>query len=94
MILESVIHEWQTFRRALRTADRQAFDAMMNRARRHAGAASNAARLNPTEALFMAILVEHERVLMELEKLQKIQRDRSVKETELNDSSEAVSTPE
>jgi hypothetical protein len=100
MILESVIHEWQTFRRGLRTADRQAFDKMMTRARRHAGAASNAARLNPTEALFMAILVEHERVLQELEELKelkelkKIQKNGSDTDLKSNDSSEPISTPE
>jgi hypothetical protein len=103
MILESVIHEWQAFRRGLRSADRQAFDKMMTRARRHAGAASNAARLNPTEALFMAILVEHERVLQELEKMQKLQKlqkeqviqnNSIIKDPELDNSSETISTPE
>ncbi len=66
MILEHVIHDWHAFRRALRSGDRMAFDAMMLRARQHAAAASNAARLNPTEALFMAILVEHEKELSHL----------------------------
>jgi hypothetical protein len=66
MILEHVIHDWHAFRRALRSGDRSAFDAMMLRARQHASAASNAARLNPTEALFMAILVEHEKELSHL----------------------------
>jgi hypothetical protein len=66
MILEHVISDWRTFRRALNLRDRAAFDAMMYRARLHAAAASNAARLNPTEALMMAILLEHEN---ELEKL-------------------------
>jgi hypothetical protein len=66
MVLEHVIHDWHAFRRALRSHDRAAFDAMMLRARQHASAASNAARLNPSEALFMAILVEHERELEQL----------------------------
>jgi hypothetical protein len=36
---------------------------MMKKARMHASAASNAARSNPTEAMVMAILVEHEKEL-------------------------------
>ena len=66
MMLEHVISDWRTFRRALSMRDRTAFDTMMYRARLHAAAASNAARLNPTEALLMAILLEHEN---ELEKV-------------------------
>jgi hypothetical protein len=68
MILEHVISDWGTFRRALSLHDRAVFDAMMYRARLHAAASSNAARLNPTEALFMAILLEHEKELQELKK--------------------------
>ncbi len=66
MVLEHVIGDWHAFRRALRTQDRDAFDALMHRARLHAAAASNASRLNPAEALFMAILVEHEKELSQL----------------------------
>ncbi len=66
MILEHVINDWRAFRRALHLHDRATFDTMMNRAREHAAAASNAARLNPLEALFMAILLEHEKELVRL----------------------------
>ncbi len=66
MVLEHVIGDWRAFRRALRIHDKAAFDAMMNRARLHAAAASNAARLNPLEALVMAILLEHEKELAQL----------------------------
>ena len=61
-----MIGDWHAFRRALRTQDRDAFDALMHRARLHAAAASNASRLNPSEALFMAILVEHEKEINRL----------------------------
>ncbi len=79
MILESVIHEWFAFRRGLRVSERYAFDRLMTRARQHAGAASNAARLNPTEALFMAILLEHEK---ELEQLRTREKESSPSEKE------------
>ena len=78
MVLEHVIRDWNAFRKALRSHDRAAFDAMMLRARRHAAAASNAARLNPTEALFMAILVEHEKALAQLKSGQ--ETDENVRE--------------
>jgi hypothetical protein len=68
MILEHVIGDWRTFRRALHIHDRTAYDNMMTHGRQHAAAASNAARLNPTEALFMAILLEHEKELVALKR--------------------------
>ena len=68
MVLESEIDEWLSFRRALRRHDKIAFDTMMIEARRHASACSNAVRLNPTEALLMAIVLEHEKELAELRK--------------------------
>ena len=77
MMLEHVINDWRAFRRGLRAHDRAAFDTMMNRARQHAAAASNAARLNPTEALLMAILVEHEK---ELERLKGRGKSKTAKE--------------
>jgi hypothetical protein len=66
-VLEFTISEWREFRKALRAKDREAFDALMKKARSHASAASNAARSNPTEAMIMAILVEHEKALEELD---------------------------
>lgn len=63
MILEHVINDWRAFRKALQLHDRAAYDAMMMHARGHAAAASNAARLNPTEPMLMAILLEHEKEL-------------------------------
>ncbi|UCH89527.1 MAG: hypothetical protein JSV49_02455 [Thermoplasmata archaeon] len=68
MVLEDVIDDWAKFRRALRARDRVAFDTMMTKARQHASACGNAVRLNPTEALLMAVILEHERELSELRK--------------------------
>ena len=61
MLLEEEIHTWKSFRKALRKEDREAFDRLMDKVRRHASASSNAARLNPFESLVMAALVELER---------------------------------
>jgi hypothetical protein len=87
MILEHVIHDWHPFRRALRANDKKAFDSMMLRGRQHAAAASNAARLNPTEALFMAILVEHEKELEQLRELKELRELKVIRvPKELNES--------
>ncbi|MGA1793425.1 MAG: hypothetical protein ACMUHM_05695 [Thermoplasmatota archaeon] len=61
MLLEDEIRSWEAFRRALRKEDREAFDRLMDKVRRHASASSNAARLNPFESMVMAALIELER---------------------------------
>jgi hypothetical protein len=58
MLLEEEIRSWETFRRALRKEDQEAFDRLMDMVRSHASASSNAARLNPFEAMVMAALVD------------------------------------
>ena len=58
MLLEDEIRSWETFRRALRKEDQEAFDRLMDMVRSHASASSNAARLNPFEAMVMAALVD------------------------------------
>ncbi|MBN1456007.1 MAG: hypothetical protein JW945_07135 [Methanomicrobia archaeon] len=65
-VLEELIADWERFRKALRKEDREAFDRLMGKARAHASAASYDARVDPSESLFMSILVEQERELAEL----------------------------
>ena len=89
MILEHVIGDWRNFRRALRIHDRTTYDDMMNHGRQHAAAASNAARLNPTEALFMAILLEHEKELAALKRKQQHQNQPGCAEDEGEESDTA-----
>jgi hypothetical protein len=60
--------EWNDFRRALRSCDREAFDALVNRARMHASAATYAIRLDPTESAMLSMLLEHEKELLALKK--------------------------
>jgi DNA repair ATPase RecN len=65
-VLEELIADWERFRKALRKEDREAFDRLMEKARTHASAASYDARVDPSESLFISILVELERELEEL----------------------------
>jgi DNA-binding response OmpR family regulator len=61
--------QWSDFRRALRKEDREAFDALMNRARLHASAATYAISLDPTESAVLSMLLEHEKELLRLRKV-------------------------
>lgn len=67
-IVESFGWEWNDFKRALREMDREAFDELLNHARRHASAGSNMSNPNPFEPVVMSILVEHEKTIRKLRK--------------------------
>jgi len=62
-LLERVMGGWDAFRRPLRREDREAFDRMMDRARRHSSAAGFNTAADPNETMFMSILLEHEKLL-------------------------------
>jgi len=66
LLLERVEAEWRDYRRSLTPAEQAAFDGLFQKARAHASAATNQARLDPFEAILMSILLEHE---MELRRL-------------------------
>jgi len=67
MILESEIAKWEGFVKALREDDRTAFEELMNTCRRYASAAGAATRPIPSEAMFMSILLSHQKILKEIE---------------------------
>ena len=60
--------QWNDFRRALRSEDREVFDSLMNCARMHASASTYAISLDPTESALLSMLLEHEKRLMALAK--------------------------
>jgi DNA-binding response OmpR family regulator len=60
--------EWNDFRRALRSCDREAFDSLVNRARMHASASTYAISLDPTESALLSMLLEHEKELLALKR--------------------------
>lgn len=65
-IIESFGFEWNSFKRALRGFDKEAFEELLNHARRHAAAGTNIVTANPFEPIVMSILVEHEKTIREL----------------------------
>ncbi|MBS7657420.1 hypothetical protein KEJ33_05805 [Candidatus Bathyarchaeota archaeon] len=66
MILESEIKKWEGFLKALRVEDRAAFEELMNECRRYASAAGAATRPIVAEAMFMSILLSHQKSLREM----------------------------
>lgn len=60
--------QWNDFRRALRNADREAFDSLVNKARMHASASTYAISLDPVESALLSMLLEHEKALIALRK--------------------------
>lgn len=65
MILESEIKKWEGFLKALRREDRESFEDLMNACRQYASAAGAATRPIVAEAMFMSILLSHQRNLKE-----------------------------
>jgi hypothetical protein len=73
--LETEINRWESFRKALRGKDLEAFDQMMNACRIHASAAGSATRPILTEAMFMSILLNQQKELMEIkESLERVEK--------------------
>ena len=65
-VIESFGVEWHDFKKTLRDMDQDAFDALMNHARRHAAAGHNFSHPNPFEPIVISILLEHEKQLKTL----------------------------
>jgi len=73
--LEEEIMRWESFRRALRDRDMEAFDKMMIACRVYASAGGMATRPILTEAMFMSILVSQQKELMEIrESLERLEK--------------------
>jgi hypothetical protein len=73
--LEEEIMRWESFRRALRDKDSEAFDKLMVACRVYASAGGMATRPILTEAMFMSILVSQRKELMEIrESLERLEK--------------------
>jgi len=68
MALEDEIHRWSGFRKALRTEDRDAFEAIMDACRSFASAGSNAAQPILFEPMVISILLSQQKKISKLEK--------------------------
>jgi len=66
--IENEIHRWNGFAKALRTEDREAFEAVMDVCRSYASAGSNAVQSILFEPMVISILVSQQRTIIRLEK--------------------------
>lgn len=74
--LELEIAHWEGFRKALRGKDVEAFDRMMNACRAYASAGGMATRTVLSEAMFMCILLNQQKELMEIrENLEQLRKE-------------------
>jgi len=64
--LEAEIGRWDGFRKALRGKELEAFDKMMNACKAYASAGGMATRTILAEAMFMSILLNQQKELMEI----------------------------
>lgn len=60
---------FKAFRRALRLADQRHFDSLFAAARKHVAAVSQASHALPFEAVLLAMLIEQEKRIAQLESL-------------------------
>lgn len=62
-VIQQEREEWAKFRRVLRKEDQTALDEMFDNAKYHSAACAYASRPVPTESMFMAILLEHQKTI-------------------------------
>lgn len=73
--VEDEISKWDSFKKALRSKDAEAFDRMLNACRVYASAASMSTRPVLFEAMVMSILLSHEEASMKIQdKLDRIEK--------------------
>ncbi len=85
-LLEDIIRELSVFRRALRGEDKNAFDSLMNKAREHASSCTIAPALEPMDAIFLSILVEHQKELKSLREAVHVPSGHQVRHSEKHDN--------
>lgn len=68
-LLDRLEVEWRDYRRGLTGEEQRAFDALFQKARAHASASGNAARVDPMEPVLLSMLLEHELELRRLRAL-------------------------
>ncbi|WAM22319.1 MAG: hypothetical protein OI860_00725 (plasmid) [Candidatus Methanoperedens sp.] len=67
MLLEEMIAELSVFRMALHGEDKDAFDNLMNKARKHASSCTVTPTIDLMQAVFLSILIEQEKEIISLQ---------------------------
>ncbi len=66
MNLETEIRDWKRFSTPLRQADKIQFEELMTACRLYTSSAGAACRPTPSDAMFMSILLHHQKLISEL----------------------------
>ena len=66
--LEEIIEEWNTYRRALRGAEKDAFDELVNHAKAHGTAGKELDHYRPIETFFISVILEQQMEIMRLKR--------------------------
>ena len=83
MAIDIEIAKWKPFRDALRKPEREIFESMVLRSKLYASAGGMAVRPIVLEAIFMSILLDHHKRLLEIvADIEKIRHPKSSKEPE------------
>jgi hypothetical protein len=93
-VLEQEVQEWRKFRRGLRKEDQQFLDRLFEEARLHVQAGVYASRPWPFETILISILLEHEKVLVELRSKLKAIEEKDISLAEGRPVAKLVSKPE
>jgi hypothetical protein len=62
-VIESFGLEWTDFKKTLRAIDKEAFESLLNHARKHAAAGHNFPHPSPFEPIVISMLLEHEKTI-------------------------------
>jgi len=77
--LEEIESEWKNFRKALRSDEKEMFDELFTKAKKHASAAQYQGNPDPMESIFFSIILEQQ---MEIDRLKRKIEDESRKVNE------------
>lgn len=67
-LIDQTQQRWRKFRRALRREDQLVFDRLWERVRYYAASGTYAAAENPTETLLLAMLLDQQKAIEELQR--------------------------
>lgn len=69
VLFEGIVEELSTYRRALRGEDKDVFDEVMYKARRHSSSCSIVPTIDPIGCILLSIIIEQQKEINELKGL-------------------------
>lgn len=85
-VFEEIMEELSTYRRALRGEDKEAFDEVMNNARKHISSSSVVPTIDPLGSILLSIIIEQQKEINELKELLNVPIRREIRPEKQNDN--------